>query len=539
MLKRLRPHIYLALTFFTLTLGQQYAFYAYKGLPIEFFTPGKYLVIFLFFLVLTFVKGNTTRFLCLSLIMILNFFQMGHLSYFGTQILPTEYWFVLTQFYEIRGTLKEDLSHVYIPLLFTLLPLAMAHFVYKKARPVYGHRIMVMLLGLYLIYNPIRTYITGNTWGRQPSTRELTGMNLYLTFSYFLGRILPHKLSAEGAQSSDNSSLQLKLEKGEPSNWDKIIIIIGESLTPRHMGLFGYERPTTPFLDGLKNDPSFFATKGLSGGVSTDISVAYFLNLGFGGAGAIKTAKGEQCLFKLAKQGAFNTHFLSIQSSDQLRYITPYLCSSSLDDYRSLEDISPGTQDHQAARDRDLLNALAPLLEGPSKKLIVLHQRGSHSPWNLRHTADSKRFKGAADQRVDDYDNSVLEFDFFWKDLTALIKRSQQRILVLYTSDHGEALGDEGRWGHGFIHPISFEVPILALSHGSHLPHVLTKMPKYMTHFNLGILIAEELGLKSSFPVEQLPSDYEIYGNDIDGFAGKALIKWGQDQSEYTFDYLP
>src|SRR5262249_34365495 len=152
------------------------------------------------------------------------------------------------------------------------------------------------------------------------------------------------------------------------------IVVLGESLTPRHMQLFGFRRPTTPFLTSKKDEDNFFFTKGLSGGVSTDIAVAFFMNLGFGSGGSLKAAKGDQCLFKLAKMKGLKTDFLSIQSAEQLRYITPYLCASSLERVRSLEDIAPQTADHQAARDRDLLPALNELVKAPGKDFIIVHQ---------------------------------------------------------------------------------------------------------------------------------------------------------------------
>src|SRR5690606_34801229 len=117
------------------------------------------------------------RLCALSLILFLNMFQMSHLSFFGTQVLPAEFYLLFTQIHEIHGTLKEQYQHILIPLFFTLLPLGAGWFAHKKIQTSYGHRALGVLLLLYCVYNPVRTYVTGNTWGRQPSTRELAGMN--------------------------------------------------------------------------------------------------------------------------------------------------------------------------------------------------------------------------------------------------------------------------------------------------------------------------------------------------------------------------
>jgi glucan phosphoethanolaminetransferase (alkaline phosphatase superfamily) len=539
MLQKLRNHLLLALCFFILTLAQQYGFYAYKNLPIIWFTPGKYFAIFAFLLVLSFARGWWIRFLLLSFVMILNLGQMSHLSYFGTQVLPNEMYLLFTQAHEIAGTLFTELEHVVIPLLFTVIPLTLGWFAQKKLKPLYGWRAIGVLFLLYFIYNPARTYFTGNTWGRQPSTRELAGMNIYLSTSYFLGKILPHKLSAQ-KDYEPNTSLLLEVKVKEESPWENIIVVQGESLSPHHMELFGYEKPTTPYLSSLITNKDFFHTSGLSSGVSTDISVAFFLNLGFGSAGSLKAAKGEHCLFKLAQAQKFETHFLSIQSSEQLRYIAPYLCAAALDDYRSLEQISPLTQDSNAAIDRHLLPALADILKKSGKQFIMLHQRGSHAPWALRATPKAQKFSGSTEEelRIAHYDNSVVEFDLFWKELNEVVEKSGEKTLIVYLSDHGEALGQGGKWGHGFLDPLAFEIPIMIQSFHQNLPLKTRSLPVNLPQYNLSLYILEQLGFEPNQKPQTILQDYEIYGNDIDGFAGKVRVKFGL-LNDYRIEATP
>lgn len=304
------------------------------------------------------------------------------------------------------------------------------------------------------------------------------------------------------------------------------------------MSLFGYAKPTTPFLDSLKNDPNFYYTIGLSTGVSTDISVAFLLNMGYGDAGGMKAAKGENCLFKLAKRGDYSTHFLSMQSSEQLRYIAPYLCTASLDDYRSLENISPSTLNHQAAIDREMLPKLDDLLVTGSKKFIMLHQRGSHSPWALRFTAEANKFKAeGTDQRISDYDNSVVEFDLFWKEFVAVMAKKKTKNLVIYLSDHGESVGENNRFGHGFLQPHAFEIPILMMAFNHELPANTRKLPKFLPQYNLSLFLAQQIGWKPNQSPFSIMKDYVIYGNDIDGFAGKANVTF--DEKSYKFKVVP
>jgi glucan phosphoethanolaminetransferase (alkaline phosphatase superfamily) len=537
MLRKYINHFYLALIFFILCVGQQYSFYALKGLQIIWLTFGKYLTIFFFFLVFTFIQGERVRFFWMSYLLILNFFQMAHLSYFGTLILPNEFFLFFSEFHEVSGVLVTEVTHVLIPLVFTIIPMFLGHLAVKKWAPSKTFKYLPFLIFLYFIYNPLRTFVTGNTWGRQPSTTELSGMNMYLSLSYFTGKILPHKLLYAKNSTAKNQSSSLSVEELE-SKWDKIIIVLGESLSPDQMSLFDYKRNTTPFLNTLKNDPDFYYTKGLSSGVSTDISVAFFLNLTYGDAGSLKVSTGEHCLFKHAKKMKFSTHFLSIQSRQQLRYIMPYLCSAYLDDLRSLEEISPETNNSNAAEDRNLLPKLNELVITDQKQFIILHQRGSHAPWPLRSTKRSKIFRDkSVDERVNDYDNSVVEFDFFMKELDALLSLKKSKTLLLYLSDHGESVGKEGRYGHGFLARSSFEIPLLFRSYNSSLPEGTHLINNFLPQYNFSLYILNQLGLKTNQNYLSELNDFVIFGNDIDGFAGKASINFTEKNS-YDFKII-
>lgn len=532
MVTKLLKHLLLALGFTLLTLGQQYLFYYLKGMPIVWLGAGKYVGVFLFLFLATFIRQAWMRFTFLSLIFILNFFQMAHLSYFGTQILPNELYLLFSQFDEINGVLFVEYHHVLVAFLFTAIPTAIGVVLFRKNRELFSNKWIGILFCLYFIYNPVRTFVTGNTWGRQPSTHQLAGMNVYLAFSYFAGRILPHKISRGLSKPFSNASTELNLKENGDRQWDKIIFVLGESLAPSHMSLFGYTRPTTPFLNAQKNNPNFFHAVGLSGGVSTDIAVAFLLNMGFGEAGSLKAAKGTHCLFKLAKEKKYSTHFLSIQSAQQLRYIAPYLCASSLDDYQSMEGVAPETEDHQAASDRNLLRYLEKIVHFDTNQFIMLHQRGSHGPWQLRSSKEAKIFPH--DNEVNYYDNSVVEFDLFMRDLSSLLKTSKKKILLVYVSDHGEGLGEGGSWGHGQLNRNSFEVPVLFMSFNKELPALTRSLPKYPTHYNLSLYLANVLGFETSQPASEVVKNYVIFGNDIDGFAGKADISFKPDG---TYDF--
>jgi lipid A ethanolaminephosphotransferase len=110
--------------------------------------------------------------------------------------------------------------------------------------------------------------------------------------------------------------------------------------------------------------------------------------------------------------------------------------------------------------------------------LIVLHQRGSHGP--AYHTdvpqwakeffpeCDLPNLRNCDRAAINNsYDNTILYSDYFVsRVIDELEKRSAEfDTAMLYVSDHGESLGENGLYLHGFPYSMApreqIEVPIL------------------------------------------------------------------------------
>ena len=99
---------------------------------------------------------------------------------------------------------------------------------------------------------------------------------------------------------------------------------------------------------------------------------------------------------------------------------------------------------------------LAPGHQAPTRQLLILHTIGSHwyyvnhCPKRLArfqpvtHNREVKRNR--PEEIINAYDNTVLATDEF---LDEVIRRLERRTaLLVYLSDHGEALGENGDWLH-------------------------------------------------------------------------------------------
>lgn len=111
--------------------------------------------------------------------------------------------------------------------------------------------------------------------------------------------------------------------------------------------------------------------------------------------------------------------------------------------------------------------------------VIVLHQIGSHGPaYYQRYPAAFRRFTPdcrtpelmtcSTEEITNAYDNTILYTDHVLASVAALLEKHQDRIAgaMIYMSDHGESLGENGIYLHGAPYAIApkeqTQVPFIA-----------------------------------------------------------------------------
>lgn len=232
-----------------------------------------------------------------------------------------------------------------------------------------------------------------------------------------------------------------------------VVFVLGESLRPDHLGLNGYKRNTTPLLskEDIISYPFVYAEQTytnrsvphiLTRADSTDYSIAYkeksfvsFFNA---------------CNFYtvwLANQEAASTYVYFMNECDSLFHVNMNKSSYVVFDRWVDEDLLPLFE-----------NALQ---VDRKKKLIILHTIGSHWWYNSHFTDEFAHYQPTVNSKVissctqeemiNSYDNTILYTDYF---LSKLIDRLKyQKAILIYQSDHGEALGEDGIWLHAIESP--------------------------------------------------------------------------------------
>jgi len=465
--------------------------------------------------ILSFLPSRKALFGIYGFIFSLSLFQMAHLSFFGGHFLPIEVYLSFTQIEEVLFSLQDMLALIWLPL--SVLAFC-GVLLFISSRFLLRSRVQTaLILPLILLLIPfaaLRTLTTGNDFGKQPEATAATFYNAYGSISYFAGKIIPHKLSP---QKFDVIAGPVIERRDLNAN---IILIMGESMGTNHLSLYGYSRNTTPNLLALSQEGSFVYKKAVACGVSTNVSLPLFFN------GACSTESQSQidstntCLFRLAKENGFVTSFLSAQSGSFLQGIMSQLCPSYIDYYQTADQ----GEGSGLMSDQFAVSSLRKL-DWTKNNFVVLHHRSPHTPYAEGYPAEFSKYPTEGlptkERLVNSYDNAIGFIDSLTKEVIENIQeQSDKPVYVLFTADHGEALGEGGRFGHLQLFPEQFTVPFWVYSNVEQEPlsQALRKEDRLLTHLEIHHMLAYLMGYHQTPLDPQVKT--KVIGLDLDGSGG-------------------
>lgn len=241
------------------------------------------------------------------------------------------------------------------------------------------------------------------------------------------------------------------------------LLVIGETTRAASWGLSGYTRNTTPSLE--KRKVTNFSDVS-SCGSNTLVSVpCIFSPWGRRHYDVEKIQRSENLLHVLARAG-FSTNW--IENSGTCVGVCRGVHTLTLP--TATIDGCTGN----ACPDEKLIDALWKTMEGqvepaggPRDHVVVLHMAGSHGPdYHNKYPREfalfqpeclSNDIRGCDDQStLNSYENSILYTDHVLGQLMdSLQAHTEYASAMLFTSDHGESLGENGIYMHGTPYPIA------------------------------------------------------------------------------------
>ena len=226
-----------------------------------------------------------------------------------------------------------------------------------------------------------------------------------------------------------------------------VVVIIGEALRPANMSINGYRRKTTPKIEELN---AISLDSIFSDFVYTNKSVPHLMTRASSDNPEI--AYTERSFIDIYKVAGIKTATIANQDAEK-----PYVYFINEADTTIKSNQSKTVYNFDKWLDEDILPHYNNILnENNNKQLIVIHTIGSHWWYNSHYSNEYEIFKPTMRSRivsncdsmeiVNSYDNTVLYTDFI---ISEIIKPLQNKnAIMIYLSDHGEALGENNLWLH-------------------------------------------------------------------------------------------
>lgn len=235
-----------------------------------------------------------------------------------------------------------------------------------------------------------------------------------------------------------------------------VVMVVGESASRSRLSLYGYSLPTTPLLDSMRDSLIVFDDV-----IGTSTITAYNMD-------RILTFLSDRddasewykspMLFSLMNEAGYETSWLSNQEKGGLWGNSTAAMVSMADNVRFVGSISTGDATLEK-HDEVLIPALEETLRSDGRsKFIGVHLLGSHTPYRRRYPAgcavfnsDSvlsrsvyNRLSASQARTVAEYDNSIRYTDSLLSEIIGMVARQERPAVMIYFSDHGENVYDNG-----------------------------------------------------------------------------------------------
>lgn len=321
------------------------------------------------------------------------------------------------------------------------------------------------------------------------------------------------------------TQLGLDAHPRHPENKPRIFVfVLGETARAQNQQMAGYARPTNPRMTTLENLAHFPYTE--SCGTATAQSVpCIFSGLSRQEFSVEKAGNQDNLLDVIARA---NVDVMWFDNDSGCKGVCDRVPNEDLTYARN----STFCKEPGNCHDEILIESLKSYLPKVHRDtLIVLHLKGSHGPaYYKRYPAAYEHFKPAcqsteltrcsSEALINAYDNTLVYTDHILAEVVSLLKAQESLFapLMMYVSDHGESLGENGLYLHGLPYAIAPEVqtrvPMLYWFSQSYLAMEswLTDCPakqgaRGRTH---GHIYSTVLGL--------LEIDTQVYRKDMDLF---------------------
>lgn len=301
-----------------------------------------------------------------------------------------------------------------------------------------------------------------------------------------------------------------------------IVLVVGETARSDRFSLNGYTRETNP---ELKKENISTYNNVWSCGTSTSVSVPCMFSMYDRSDYSSSKSDSTENVLDILNRVGVNVAWLDNNTGSK------GVASRVL--FESYRDESVNPVCDIECRDIGMLSRFSSYIKSHPKGdiFIVLHQMGNHGPAYYKRYPDrfetfqpvckTNQLEECSREEIDNaYDNAILYTDYFLSKVISELKQysSEFNSSMVYISDHGESLGENGLYLHGlpymFAPDVQKKVPLITWFSenqilNTSMPEQLKNISEEYTHDNIFHTI---LGL--------LKVNTNVYNHDLDIFVG-------------------
>lgn len=431
--------------------------------------------------------------------------QLATVSFIGEPLSAIDIRSLLREPGEVWETARHSLAEHWPALASVLVPYGLligVHWVLPKHVALPASRWALVLIAVVLLAKPYRaTYRNLDSFTPGPTRSGLhNSLNAFSAWAVRLAfkpelavpqaPYAPYRLSAV------------------PSTARHVWLVVADSLRSERLSLYGYARQTTPRLDAyLAGHPSALVRPGISAGVATDVSLPYLLNPIREPGQDHRLRSGEVNLFRFAREAGLRTHWISSQESRLLAHLgSRYL------------DVSITREDHPLRFLQQQDRALLGILDQQAfaeRNFVVLNLRTAHLPYArnyLNEAAQAPWPDNGPQAQANAYDNSIHYLDGLLAEVLERFERLEGERYLVITGDHGQRLGENGKWGHNALVPEVTDVPVIVVAREAPPQALDALLPeRWVSHYEIGHWLAAKLGTRIDNP-NWRAGEYFVHG---------------------------
>lgn len=260
------------------------------------------------------------------------------------------------------------------------------------------------------------------------------------------------------------------------------VVVIGESQNKRHMGVYGYNRNTTPWLQKAAVSKNFVL---MENAYACHTLTMQALSKALTGANQYngKDFSEAYSLIDMAKAAGFETYWISNQAQFG-SFSTPVTAIANTADKKIWLN-----SDSNAGNifDEEIIKQL-PKVNKNGKKVVFIHLYGNH--WEYKHRYP-QQYKLNDDEisklsaQVNEYDSSMVYNDYVVSELLDYAKDNWNLKSMVYFSDHGEAVYSGNKHIPGKLEKDMVTIPVYFYFSDKYLQENAAKVDKVRARGNV------------------------------------------------------